>query len=256
LDTVSMWLPGSSTIFPTPSSTNNIFAVNATTNGDQNIYNNKMFTYFEASAQYHTQRMVINMLTNASMNGPYSESRWFLYDESNNLVASRNNANINTNYNDTVNLNDGCYKLIINDDGCDGLSWWANSAAGTGYVRLKDANGNALKYLNADIGCQLIERFSINTNFTGLHTYNINERIDVYPNPFNSTFNIQFSLATSKQVKMRLLSIDGKVLKEETYAKVMENTVKIDVKELPNGIYFAELNVDGVKSIKKVVKQE
>jgi hypothetical protein len=252
LDTVSVLVPGPSTIFPMPNTTNNDFVVNVTTNGDQNIHNNKMYSKFTVATQFNITKLVVHLITNASPN----ESSWYLYNESNSLVASRTVAVNNTVYLDSVNVSDGCYKFVMDDAGCDGLSWWANSAAGNGSVRFKDGtSGNVIEYFPGDFGCQFISYFTVNSSTTGLRKNSIPESVDVFPNPFADYFTVQFALGNRKNASLRLLSTEGKLLKQENFSKVMDEAVKVDTKDLVPGIYMAELTVDGVKSIKKVVKQ-
>jgi hypothetical protein len=252
LDTISVLVPGPSTIFPMPNTVNNDFVVNVTTSGDQNIHNNNMYSKFTVSPQFNITKLVVHLITNSSPN----ESSWYLYNESNSLVASRTIAVNNAIYLDSVNVNDGCYKFVMKDAGCDGLSWWANSAAGNGTVRLKDGiMGNVIQYFNGDFGCQFIFYFTVNTNMTGIRTNNLLESAEIFPNPFADNFTILFALQGKKQIGLRLLSVDGKVLKEERYLNMTDDTIKVDSKDLAPGIYMAELNIDGIKTIKKLVKQ-
>jgi hypothetical protein len=235
-----------------PNTTNNDFVVNVTTGGDQNIHNNKMYSKFTVSTQFNITKLVVHLITNASPN----ESSWYLYNESNSLVASRTVAVNNTVYLDSLNVSDGCYKFVMMDAGCDGLSWWANSAAGNGSVRFKDGiTGNVIQYFPGDFGCQFISYFTVNSSATGLRKNTLLESVDVFPNPFADNFTIQFALSNKKNANLRLLSMEGKVLKQENFSKVMDEAVKVDTKDLVPGIYMAELTIDGVKSIKKVVKQ-
>jgi len=68
----------------------------------------------------------------------------------------------NTMYADTFNLSPGCYRLIVNDSDCDGLSWWANSD-GAGFARLYKGDGSNTQLVNfePDFGCQIAQSFTI-----------------------------------------------------------------------------------------------
>lgn len=257
LDTVSVVLPCSSTVFPAPNSTNNSFAVTVNTPGDANPFNNRMQSRFSRSAEYATTKLVVTLITNNSLgtNG-FNETKWYLYNEAGNLVGSRTNANNSTMYNDTVVVSNGCYKLVVNDEGCDGVSWWANQGAGNGSVRLKNGNtGNALKYYNGDFGCQLIDRFTINTSFTGVEEAAIKNFIEVYPNPVQNNLKLELNFEDHRDIQWRLISPEGKQLKNGSVSHVKEQYLDVSVEDLPDGMYIMEVTSGEAKLTKKVVKQ-
>jgi hypothetical protein len=66
--------------------------------------------------------------------------------------------------------------------------------------------------------------------------------------------NIEFNNENQKQVEVSIVNILGQIIyfnSETTSAK----TKIIQLNQLSEGIYFLNLSIDGVKTIKKIVRQ-
>jgi photosystem II stability/assembly factor-like uncharacterized protein len=70
-----------------------------------------------------------------------------------------------------------------------------------------------------------------------------------YPNPFNPITNIKFQMLKHGFVEIKIFDITGKLVKvlinEKLYSG--EYSAKFDAGELPSGIYFYSLYIDGLK---------
>ena len=83
--------------------------------------------------------------------------------------------------------------------------------------------------------------------------------ITILPNPFNQTLDIRFS-PSEKYVKIKLFDITGKEVviwdkkrrDRETWRQ--GETVRLDTKDLPCGVYFVEVRAGEMITIKKAVK--
>ena len=76
-----------------------------------------------------------------------------------------------------------------------------------------------------------------------------------YPNPASSTIYIQYELhdKTTQEVQLVLHSLTGSVIKTIP-VNAFENTIKIDVKDMAQGIYFCSLKINGViSSSRKII---
>lgn len=207
---------------------------------DENVFNDTYKTNFTHVKEYPSQ-FRIKFLTNKStsnLNYPFNQTGWKILDGTGTVVASRlNNAN-ETTYMDTVNLPMGCYTFVMDDDGCDGISWWANSAGGTGTIQfVKMANLGSVKSFSGDFGCQLVERFTVGYLLNTNEINKAEKQIGVYPNPASDKVSVSFSNPTD-QVKYRILDISGKIIdqKEVHLNQSLEHV--INTENLKNGVYF------------------
>jgi len=87
-----------------------------------------------------------------------------------------------------------------------------------------------------------------------------NMNVLVYPNPFLDMLVLDFNLTQSSEVSIRLFDATGKQLITRPAANYEAGSVQVQVNtnelKLVPGIYFIELNVDGVRSSTRVVKVE
>lgn len=79
----------------------------------------------------------------------------------------------------------------------------------------------------------------------------------LYPNPSHDKVKIKmFNPKGGENVSYTIYDIKGSVMMKETVGNVMANHVAVaDVSALAPGLYFIELNIDGVKSVSKLVKE-
>lgn len=79
--------------------------------------------------------------------------------------------------------------------------------------------------------------------------------IHLYPNPAFITTHLSFELKESKEVRIAVLDTKGNEAQSFNYnAKAGSNSLDIDLKGLASGVYFIQLNVDGVIASQKLIK--
>ncbi|MDQ3045930.1 MAG: T9SS type A sorting domain-containing protein [Bacteroidota bacterium] len=74
--------------------------------------------------------------------------------------------------------------------------------------------------------------------------------MEVYPNPATEQLNVDLTLTESKNVEVRIFNSLGQqvqVINGENGAQGL-NSLKVQVTELPEGIYFAQISLDGKAS--------
>lgn len=265
LDTALVVLPAS---VPILSHTNSaVFEVSVTaangSTGDQNLFNN-IYSSQTIPVAIFPQNFVVKMYTNNSTDPVTlaNETSWTLYDEFGAMVAQRNMLANTTVYVDTLMLGPGCYKFVVEDSGCDGMSWWANSSAGNGTLRI-DYNGlnNSIFLFPGDIGCGFTKYFTVlnpNINIVGISNNQPNpDRVDVYPNPASNTAYIKFDLSKGQFVNYRLMDITGKLIKQTKLNNVRAAYESVDLSELNNGVYFISIELQDKSVItRKLVVQK
>ncbi len=235
---------------------------------DEDATNNQLTSTF-VSGPLWPQSFVVSMLTNSqdntgadqTGNGGASQTSWQIYDASGNVVASRTNALTRTQYNDTVTLGFGIYKLVVQDAGCDGLSWWVYSQDHTDFPNYKAGNIIIKKATTAgtiplngsinggtygyDFGCGFTQYFSTTTwaaSVTNVNTENVS--INTYPNP--ATSSVTVTLEGFQQVKGTLQLIDavGRVVLTRSCT---DATQTLNVSPFANGVYTVVYIDDAAK---------
>ncbi len=104
----------------------------------------------------------------------------------------------------------------------------------------------------------IIDDLVLGLDPTGIKENNISKITQVSPNPTLGKSLVYFSMNTVSKSSLRLTDITGKILKT-----VFENEkltdgnykIEIDLADLPQGVYLAELEVNGNKQVSKIIKQ-
>ena len=219
--------------------------------GDQNSDNNTYTSTFNNVKVYPT-KFVIFMITNAAtsaINSGYNESHWELKNDAGNLIAIRTNVSNSTTYRDTVDLLDGCYTFTMNDDGCDGVSWWAyqyyTPNPGSGSIRFnKLSPAIPLKNFNGDFGCQITERFIVSSAVTGIEKTESTSKFMLYPNPATSKINVLFDMTELQTINYVITDITGKEVKAGIFSNIGSDVYTIEVDNLLSGMYFMTCKFD------------
>jgi len=133
-------LPTLMTIAGTNEITVTITSVNGST--DQETLNNTLKEPFIVAPDWPSSFYIKQRTNNF-----YNETTWKIFDMNNTIVKSGTNpAAALTFYSDLVGpLSSGCYKLVVTDNGCNGMYWWANSGStGLGAIFAQNAAQTAI----------------------------------------------------------------------------------------------------------------
>lgn len=77
-------------------------------------------------------------------------------------------------------------------------------------------------------------------------------QIKIFPNPFNETINIELPEWIDKKTEVKLMDIAGKLVKSWK----IDNTIKLDLKDVPEGVYLLSFEIGGRRFFRKVVKHK
>lgn len=77
-----------------------------------------------------------------------------------------------------------------------------------------------------------------------------------YPNPFHTDFMLKYYLHAGSTVKIRLMDIQGRVVEEQNPGKLPKglHIAEFSHPDLANGIYLAELSVNGRVAVQRMIK--
>jgi hypothetical protein len=80
----------------------------------------------------------------------------------------------------------------------------------------------------------------------------IKRKLKVYPNPFSDDINIDFE---DNQVEgmIKILDISGRVILEKNVNN--HKAMKVNLSEIPSGVYFVSMEINGQMNFAKIVKQ-
>ncbi len=218
---------------------------------DNDATNDSISSYFKPSPKW-PYRFCIQLKTNEAVdNFGNSETKWQILTSDNQVVAERATSSPSTIYNDTINMFAGCYKLVVTDGSCDGLSWWVynqNPGPGiptAGYFTVYKipgpgtipvpVNPGTANY-HDDFGCGFTQYFTTDGMFPAGVT-NLSEiplTIEAFPNPAYNTVSINISGVQNVAGTIKLIDALGRVVIEKECNSAQQ---VMDVSSLSNGAY-------------------
>jgi len=226
--------------------------------GDENNFNN-IYTSQTSTVNIFPGAFVVKLLTNNATDPVTvkNETSWKLFDENGIIVASRSNLNNLSVYLDTLYLQPGCYKFVVDDSGCDGYNWWAyqyyNPNPGTGTLRFDYVGFNTTIYnFQGDFGCGFVKYFKVAQSPVGMNSKTLNNNfVDVFPNPAKEEAFIKFDLQKQQNLTYKILDVTGKILIEKTLTGIITAYESIDIRGIANGAYFISFELENNQSINK-----
>ena len=111
------------------------------------------YTYMEDPGDEDDNRLIVFVRTNST---PWENSAKLIHQDGT-VYFERTYPEANTQYRDTIYLNQGCYTFEFQDADDDGISFWANDD-GSGFVRLRKVGGNWITF-EPDFGKSIVHRF-------------------------------------------------------------------------------------------------
>ncbi len=201
---------------------------------DANAANNTAVSYFTLPVIF-PGKIIVNTRTN---NVP-TDNKLTVRDVYGATIFTHQFTTGSTNYFDTLDLGAGCYTLELSDEGQDGLSYWANTAAGNGLFRIRNASGALLKTFNADFGGKVFFAFGISkiSNVAELET---GEVVEVYPNPSNGQFTVMLD-GLKGNFTVEVYNSNGQLIRSEN---VSASGLTLHPMQLtpPAGVYLIRVN--------------
>ncbi len=217
---------------------------------DEYAYNNTYTTTYEVPPVYY-DGIVVWALPNSAA----AENSWNLYDDQNNVIASRS-AGTYTAYaqhKDTVLLNPGCYRLEFLDSDDDGMSFFANND-GNGWVRLRDMQGAFVSF-NPNFGRSIIHSFTIGYTLEE-EEYENATQLNIYPNPSKGEFNLVMDGYADQTVNIQVVNLLGEVMYSKDVSGLNNKDMReINLSHLADGIYYVRVSSGEYSNIKQIVKQ-
>lgn len=82
------------------------------------------------------------------------------------------------------------------------------------------------------------------------------DALTLYPNPNNGQFTLQLISDNENDANVRVFDLTGKMVAQQRFASTKgENRFSMDLGTQPSGIYFVEVNINGERLVKKLIKE-
>jgi hypothetical protein len=129
----------------------------------------------------------------------------------------------------------------------DSITVYYGMALGSSFSAVKSGLDSALGRYNGTLITEIKENKSFSPS-----SYKLNQN---FPNPFNPTTIITFSLPVQEKVSLKVYNILG--MEVSTLLNEVQTagnySIRFDAKNLPSGIYFYELSTGNFRNVKKMI---
>ena len=234
---LSLWMPVE------PSS--NIFHVEVTSpNGgtDEYEHNNFYHSKFEIPAVLPEEIVIYFRTNNAG-----SESSYKIVDNEGNNIFTRSGMGNNSLYQDTIQLEYGCYTFRVDDSDDDGIDFWANNN-GVGACRIYKAGAGLIKNFDGDFGDNINFQFTVGSPLK-YEDLNPISTTNLYPNPTSDIFFIE-----GKDIdKAEIIIIDSQGKKVDLDYSSSKNKLSFNSKILSRGIYLIQISSGETYETKRLI---
>jgi hypothetical protein len=233
-----------------------IVSVNGSTD-DYSDNNTIQSTFEQVDTFSDGENLLIRLLTN---NTPEQNS-YSILDNTGTVVFSKNNFQAGILYKDEISLSPGCYTLVFQDTGNDGLDFWYWAAVGqnvgTGSLsinkKINDVIDLPLKVFNPDFGGTLYYDFVVG-EITDTKDPVENSLLSVYPNPAQEQINIELQGLEGSDMRIDLLDLNGKIQKTEfVNSKPFNWQSNWKINGLASGIYLVRITSKEYQFSRKIV---
>jgi hypothetical protein len=219
---------------------------------DEDATDNEVKTTFKAAPKW-TPTLAIRLRTNSATVGGVSETSWKIYDLAGNVVKERTGNAPNTTYNDTVTLGPSCYTMVVEDLGCDGLSFWANPGAGSGTLLVKTPGIipaiPLTGYFSGDFGCGFTQYFTTNwpTGIESTENTMTGGEMEVFPNPAKGNATVNISGVKTVKGTLNIVDAAGRTVMQQF---CNSPSVDLNLTGLSSGIYNVVFRDDAGAGLK------
>lgn len=191
-------------------------------------------------------------------NNDFAETSWWLKNDDGDVLYENGTLAANKVYTQKFELTDGCYQFALNDDGKDGLSFFANQqTSGTGYARFtKYPSNSVIKILEPDFGTQITQQFIVGNPeiFVPSKTIEILavKTLNVFPNPAQNIATLELALQHPASIHVELQNILGENVKHIFSGFGQNFALPVELQNCTQGIYFIVVTGENFKETKLI----
>lgn len=227
-----------------------VYVSNPNGSADQYAYNDTLYSEFNIPVTLNQ-----NVYFELKTNNYSTQNSYTLKDAQGTTIISRSGLAANTIYRDTVSLLPDCYTVYLTDNGDDGLSFWANTAQGSGYFRVRNvSNGGVVLNFNPDFGDNVYAQFTVGYSLPVEDPQAPIWSFSVYPSPASDIVTAEISMPLYSDVQLRLMNMLGEeVISQQLSVTQQLEKVALDVSGITSGIYYLVAETGTSRQVKKVV---
>jgi hypothetical protein len=159
----------------------------------------------------------------------------------------------NTLYRDTLDLNPGCYQLLVTDTAGDGLDFWFNPEGGYGFVRILDLNGKLLTPFLSDFGSNIRYAFRVAESAVPIASTTSLPLVSPFPMRNKGIFSVEIFFNEPHTTRLRVLNEDSsRAVFDSTYVGIKEAFLPIDISSAPDGTYWLKVTSDSATVTRRI----
>jgi hypothetical protein len=221
---------------------------NGSTDGE--VMDNQLSSAFVNAPNYNFPlRLEVN--TNSKPN----ETRWKWYDAQTNALLLQSPAlTANNAFQQTLPRQKGCYQVVIQDGGKNGLYFPSNSDGQGSLYLINDTSGNVIGGLNANFGTEVRHTFTVDGPLNVVSAVDPELKklqLNVYPNPTKGQVTVDLSGWAQGVAKLTLLDVMGRTV--ATLDTPNAGALQLDLSYLPAAIYFLRAEAPGLAPVERRV---
>jgi len=105
-------------------------------------------------------------------------------------------------------------------------------------------------------GCSSDPSNTIHFIFTGLREITNGEHVNIYPNPFNKSFTIDYALLATSEIKISIYNTIGEeleVIVDQPLKSAGTYRLQVNTSHLDRGIYYCKIQTNKYNLVKKLI---
>jgi hypothetical protein len=178
-----------------------------------------------------------------------ARDKFFVKDNEGKPIFERSQVEPNTEYSQKLSLQENkWYNLVVEDNDCDGLSWWANKEQGDGYVLIyNEDKTKLLEAFDPDFGCKIDYDFktvSKNNKDTAQFIHK-DYKLVTLNNEKDSTLRVILFTPYNKEEDLTLY-IQNRKTKDtvltKTYPKNSTFDIPLNYSSIEKGVYWVKIS--------------
>jgi hypothetical protein len=145
----------------------------------------------------------------------------------------------------------GCYRFVLYDTYGDGI----NGGYGVGSATIRDGYAATVYFSNGIFASSQARNFDVTSNLnTGITENVFVNNINIFPNPVQTTAELNFNLSEANVVNVKITNALGQAVASEKLGKIGagSHVYTVDATKLNSGLYFIELEVGNSSVTRKI----